>query len=86
MICKTMDGWLSASPSHVAVVNCLAGKGRTGVIISCYMLFSGFLLERHMRAAHVGGRHFGAHARELPDNGVPERAAARAGSAITIDG
>ena len=41
MVCKTMEGWLSAAPKHVVAVNCLAGKGRTGVVITCYLLFSG---------------------------------------------
>lgn len=41
-LCITMDGWLRASPTHVAVVHCLAGKGRTGAVIACYLLFSGY--------------------------------------------
>jgi len=44
-LCSTMDGWLKASPSHVAVVHCLAGKGRTGAIIACYLLFSGYFFS-----------------------------------------
>ncbi len=40
-LCLTIDGWLSASEEHVGVVHCLAGKGRTGVILCCYLLFSG---------------------------------------------
>ncbi|RYG57040.1 hypothetical protein EON66_01395 [archaeon] len=45
-ICRTMDAWLSASPDHVAVVHCLAGKGRTGAIIACYLLFSGLMFKQ----------------------------------------
>lgn len=45
-LCLTMHAWLQAAPEHVAVVHCLAGKGRTGVLIAAYMLFSGQLWVR----------------------------------------
>ena len=44
--CLTMHSWLRADATHVVVTHCLAGKGRTGVIICCYLLFSGALFER----------------------------------------
>eukprot|EP01089_Gocevia_fonbrunei_P004994 TRINITY_DN15114_c0_g1_i1.p1 TRINITY_DN15114_c0_g1~~TRINITY_DN15114_c0_g1_i1.p1 ORF type:complete len:133 (-),score=11.39 TRINITY_DN15114_c0_g1_i1:33-431(-) len=34
-----MDSWLRAHPQNVAVVHCLAGKGRTGTIICSYLLY-----------------------------------------------
>jgi hypothetical protein len=45
-LCLTMDAWLSASPDHIAAVHCLAGKGRTGVICACYLLFSGYFFQK----------------------------------------
>lgn len=39
--CMSVDEWLKQDPENVAVVHCKAGKGRTGVMISCYMVFSG---------------------------------------------
>jgi hypothetical protein len=55
----SMHSWLSQDPSHVAVVHCLAGKGRTGVIIACYMLFSGFFFSLKAEAAEAAAAsHF----------------------------
>lgn len=42
-----MDAWLTSDPKNIVVVHCLAGKGRTGVVIACYLLFSGFLFAKH---------------------------------------
>jgi len=35
-----MDNWLRLHPSNVCVVHCLAGKGRTGTSICCYLLLT----------------------------------------------
>eukprot|EP01090_Pellita_catalonica_P020851 TRINITY_DN7643_c0_g1_i1.p2 TRINITY_DN7643_c0_g1~~TRINITY_DN7643_c0_g1_i1.p2 ORF type:complete len:376 (-),score=46.10 TRINITY_DN7643_c0_g1_i1:1290-2417(-) len=37
----SIDDWLMEDPENVAIVHCLAGKGRTGTVISSYLLFSG---------------------------------------------
>jgi len=39
--CKDVKAWL-ASSEHVAAIHCKAGKGRTGFLISCYLMYSGF--------------------------------------------
>ena len=38
--CEHVDGFLKRSPGGVAAVHCKAGKGRTGVMICCFLVYS----------------------------------------------
>lgn len=40
-LCKHVDEFLSDKLSNVVSIHCLAGKGRTGTAICCYLMYCG---------------------------------------------
>ncbi|KAI9168241.1 Telomerase protein component 1 [Blastocladiella emersonii ATCC 22665] len=62
--CEDVKQWLDASKDNVAVVHCKAGKGRTGVMICAYLLYSGF------SGTPEGAMYFYGNARTSDGQGV----------------
>ena len=56
--CTNLDQWFTADPLNIACIHCKAGKGRTGVLCSCFLLHSGYCqvknrLQRNKSAAGI---------------------------------
>ena len=44
-ICDKMYNFLLSNPDNIVAINCRAGKGRTGTIICCFLLFVGLFIS-----------------------------------------
>jgi len=60
--CQDMDEWLAKDPDNVAAVHCKAGKGRTGLLISIYLLHS------HYHGIKTAGEALRHYAQERTSN------------------
>eukprot|EP00271_Cylindrocystis_brebissonii_P011766 TRINITY_DN29703_c0_g1_i1.p1 TRINITY_DN29703_c0_g1~~TRINITY_DN29703_c0_g1_i1.p1 ORF type:complete len:474 (+),score=75.12 TRINITY_DN29703_c0_g1_i1:168-1589(+) len=44
--CESVHTWLAEDPENVAVVHCRAGKGRTGIMVCCYLVLTGMSAQQ----------------------------------------
>jgi len=52
--CESVSEWLNKDPANVAAIHCKAGKGRTGMMISCYLVHSGKCASADEALFHFG--------------------------------
>ena len=52
--CKDINTWLTSDAENVAAVHCKAGKGRTGVMICCYLFYAGFSKSAYEALVYYG--------------------------------
>ena len=52
--CEDMHEWLSQNDKNVAAVHCKAGKGRTGVMVSAYLIHSGICADAEKALQYFG--------------------------------
>lgn len=76
-----MHKWLAADPAHVAVVHCMAGKGRTGVLVAAYDIFSGRRLFHTAAGPIMRAAWLQAQVTDAEDGSSGEQAPAAAQSA-----
>lgn len=38
--CEEVDAWMKRDERNIVAVHCKAGKGRTGIMICCYLLYA----------------------------------------------
>ncbi|XP_049851540.1 phosphatidylinositol 3,4,5-trisphosphate 3-phosphatase and dual-specificity protein phosphatase PTEN-like isoform X1 [Schistocerca gregaria] len=54
--CKDIKDWLEQDEENVVAINCKAGKGRTGLIICCYLLYAGIVSTSDEAIEYYGAR------------------------------
>ncbi|XP_006285053.2 phosphatidylinositol 3,4,5-trisphosphate 3-phosphatase and protein-tyrosine-phosphatase PTEN1 isoform X2 [Capsella rubella] len=45
LFCESVYSWLAQDPKNITVVHCMAGKGRTGLMVSAYLVYGGMSAE-----------------------------------------
>jgi phosphatidylinositol-3,4,5-trisphosphate 3-phosphatase/dual-specificity protein phosphatase PTEN len=52
--CEDVHKWLSAHPQNIVAIHCKAGKGRTGLMICCYLIYLNFLGSAEQALKYYG--------------------------------
>ncbi|KAF1870087.1 hypothetical protein Lal_00017667 [Lupinus albus] len=47
--CESVDLWLSSDPKNIAVIHCMAGKGRTGLMVCAYLTYCGMSADEALQ-------------------------------------
>ncbi|GAU19820.1 hypothetical protein TSUD_170470 [Trifolium subterraneum] len=47
--CESVDAWLAKDPKNIAVIHCMAGKGRTGLMVSSYLTYCGMSADEALQ-------------------------------------
>ncbi|KAI3824080.1 hypothetical protein L1987_05528 [Smallanthus sonchifolius] len=47
--CESVHSWLSSDPKNIVVIHCMAGKGRTGLMVCSYLVYTGMLAEEALQ-------------------------------------
>ncbi|KAF9591499.1 hypothetical protein IFM89_004553, partial [Coptis chinensis] len=47
--CESVHSWLASDAKNVAVIHCMAGKGRTGLMVCAYLVYCGMSAEEALQ-------------------------------------
>ncbi|KAK7394447.1 hypothetical protein VNO78_14975 [Psophocarpus tetragonolobus] len=47
--CESVDSWLSCDPKNIVVIHCMAGKGRTGLMVCAYLTYCGMSADEALQ-------------------------------------
>ncbi|CAJ1832084.1 unnamed protein product [Sphenostylis stenocarpa] len=47
--CESVDSWLASDPKNIAVIHCMAGKGRTGLMVCAYLTYCGMTADEALQ-------------------------------------
>lgn len=56
--CKMIECYLSKDPENVIIINCKAGKGRTGTLICCFLLYTGRFSDWKLATSYYRAKRF----------------------------
>ncbi|CAG9311337.1 unnamed protein product [Blepharisma stoltei] len=56
--CQEIHSWLTESVDHIVAINCRAGKGRTGTLICCYLIYSGRITDPEQALTYYRRKRF----------------------------
>ncbi|KAK6913310.1 Tensin phosphatase, C2 domain [Dillenia turbinata] len=49
LFCESVHAWLASDPQNIAVIHCMAGKGRTGLMVCAYLVYLGMSAEEALQ-------------------------------------
>lgn len=47
--CESVNSWLTRDPKNIVVIHCMAGKGRTGLMVSSYLTYCGMSADEALQ-------------------------------------
>ncbi|PRQ53448.1 putative phosphoric monoester hydrolase [Rosa chinensis] len=49
LFCESVQSWIKSDPENIAVIHCMAGKGRTGLMVCAYLVYCGMSGEEALQ-------------------------------------
>ncbi|KAI3813233.1 hypothetical protein L1987_17952 [Smallanthus sonchifolius] len=56
--CESVHSWLSSDTNNIVVIHCMAGKGRTGLMVCSYLVYTGMSAEEALQVTIPSQRRY----------------------------